>query len=311
MSFLISVPDALRQSVEAATGGRMTVIYDDNGLPSYMYVLPKFRYEDIGFDAELGTGVCTAFLVNGVEVDQIFIGAYQASDLGGYACSLPGREVWRSIDWDAARAACTSKGAGWDMMTVHDWAAVALCCAANGYQPSGNTDHGRYHADHGQFGRRVDGGYPGDSSGIGNILAGTGPDAWRHDGGSAGISDLVGNVWEWLWGAKTIDGRIFAAPDNDVSLAEGSWTDTGVDLVSANPWTSSSVSGTQLTDRILWTYAGIDLEGYLTINTSGERFPLRGGNRIGGGNAGLAALALNYARSASYTSFGFRPRFAL
>src|SRR5690625_428231 len=311
MSFLISVPDALRQSVEAATGGKQTVLYDEHGVPSYMYVLPKFRYEDIGFDAELGTGVCTAFLVDGVEVDQIFLGVYQASNLGGRACSLPGREVWRSINWDNARAACTSKGAGWDMMTVHDWAAVAVWCAANGYEPGGNTNYGRYHADHSQFGRLVTGGYPGVDDGVANILAGTGPDAWRHDGSATGISDLVGNVWEWLWGAKTVDGRLYAATDNDLGVAESSWADTGVDIVEANPWTSSSVNGTQLTDRMLFTYPGIDLQGRLYINTDGERFPFRGGSRNLGGGAGLAALNLADARSNSYTGIGFRPRFVI
>lgn len=34
MSLQISIPDALRQSVEAASGGVNTVLYDDKGYPS-------------------------------------------------------------------------------------------------------------------------------------------------------------------------------------------------------------------------------------------------------------------------------------
>ncbi|MCC5811220.1 MAG: hypothetical protein JJU06_12695 [Ectothiorhodospiraceae bacterium] len=308
---IISTPDALRQSVEAATGGRMTVLYDDHGLPNYMYVIPRFRYEDLGFDSELGSGVVTAFLVDGQQKDEIFIGAYQASRVGDVACSLPGREVWRSINWDDSLAACTTKGEGWHMMTVHEWAAVALFCKANGYEPTGNTDYGRHHDNHHEFGRRSDGGDLGDSSGVGNIFAGTGPDAWRHDGSPTGIADLVGNVWEWLWGAKLQDGRIYAVEDNDTSVDESSWQDTGADLTDANPWTSSDVTGTQLTDRILFTYPGIDLGGRLYVNDEGERFPRRGGSRGNGSDAGLAALSLNDSRSLTYTHTGFRPAFVI
>ena len=63
--------DTLRESVEAATGGKVTVLYDDKGYPSYMNVIPKFKVEDI--DASLGTGVHPAFIVGGVEKSEIFI----------------------------------------------------------------------------------------------------------------------------------------------------------------------------------------------------------------------------------------------
>ena len=34
--------DTLRESVEAATGGKVTVLYDDKGYPSYMNVIVSF-----------------------------------------------------------------------------------------------------------------------------------------------------------------------------------------------------------------------------------------------------------------------------
>ena len=36
MSFVFSIKDNLRASVEAATGGKVTVLYDDVGNPSFM-----------------------------------------------------------------------------------------------------------------------------------------------------------------------------------------------------------------------------------------------------------------------------------
>jgi len=213
------------------------------------------------------------------------------------------------MDWDAFKAACEAKGPGWHMMTGHEWAAVAFWCAANGYQPRGNTNYGRAHDRTLEMGIRQDGGIAGDTSGTARTLTGSGPNQWAHNADPNGIFDLVGNVWEWNDCYKIIDGRIFAAPDNDWTLAEASWTDTGVDIDAANPWTSSAVTGTQLTDRLMVTYAGIDLQGRLYVNTSGERLPLRGGGWFGGSNAGLGALILTAPRSNTSAAFGARPVF--
>ena len=309
---LILVQDPLRQAVEAETGGRMTVLYDAAGNPNYMHVVPRFRYEDLGFDAELGEGDVTAFDTGtGSIKPEIFIGAYQASSDGGNAVSQPFKTPWTGIDWDDSKAACDAMGAGWHMMTVHEWAAVALWCVANGFEPRGNTNHGRAHDATWEVGRRRDGDTypPGDSAGIGNIYAGSGPATWRHNGDLSGIADLVGNAWEWLWGAKIQDGRIHAVADNDTSVAESDWQDTGVDITGAISWTSSSVEGTELTDRILFTYAGIDLKGRLYVNDEGERFARRGGARGTGSNAGLGALSLGSARSETASGIGFRPSY--
>ena len=309
---LILVQDPLRQAVEAETGGRMTVLYDAAGNPNYMHVVPRFRYEDLGFDAELGEGDVTAFDTGtGAIKPEIFIGAYQASSDGGNAVSQPFKEPWVNIDWDDSKAACDAMGAGWHMMTVHEWAAVALWCAANGFEPRGNTNHGRAHDATWEVGRRQDGDTypPGDSDGVGNIYAGSGPATWRHNGDLSGIADLVGNVWEWLWGAKIQDGRIHAVAVNDTSVAESDWQDTGVDITDANPWTSSSVEGTELTDRLMFTYAGLNAQGILDVNADGERFPLRGGTRNVGSDAGLAALRLRNERSSASAFIGFRPSY--
>lgn len=303
------LPDTLRQRVEQESGGKQTVLYDNSGNASVHTIIPKFRYEDLGFDTELGTGVCTAFLHDGVEKDAIFVGSHLGSLVGGKLCSLPRKDPAASIDWDALKSACESKGAGWHMMTGHEWAAVALWCAANGFEPRGNTNYGRAHDRTLETAIRQDGGIAGDTSGTARTLTGSGPNGWAHNAAANGIFDLVGNVWEWQDCFKIIDGRVFAAPDNDWTLAESSWIDTGVDVVAANPWTSSSVTGTQLTDRLLVTYPGISLQGRLYVNSSGERMPRRGGSWGSGGDAGLAALSLDNTRSTTVSYFGGRPVF--
>ncbi len=331
---IIFSPDSLRTQVEAATGGRVTVLYDDQGYPSYMHVVPQFRYEDLGLDSVLGTGVATAFLKNGQEKSEIFIGQYQASLYDGRAVALPGKDPRASIDFDAAKSACTAKGAGWHMMNVHEWAAVALWCKANGFEPRGNTNYGRAHDATHETAVRQDGGQPGVSSGTARTMTGGGPASWRHDGGLAGIADLVGNVWEWQDLLKTVDGQVITTADNAFDAAEGDWAAQGhyfsdesgtprlqetagtlsEDSISSDPWTSlQKISGyteSQLLQRLLVSPATeTAVQGRFYIRTQGERLPVRGGNWSGGSYAGLGALYLSTPRSNTSTYFGFRPAF--
>ena len=142
MSFTISVPDALRQSVEAASGGRQTVLYDDLNYPSIMSVIPAFNVETI--DTDLGTGLHPAFSVNGTAKSELFIATFKAYVHGGRALSLPGYDPTTGYNFDQSKGYCTAKGGNWHMMTNWESAALALYCIKNG-QPRGNTDYGRHH----------------------------------------------------------------------------------------------------------------------------------------------------------------------
>src|SRR5690606_12542231 len=123
MAFVFSIKDSYRQAVEAATGGRNTVMYDDRGYPSIMVAIPQFRLSDIF--PEWPNVVHPAFIVNGVEKSEIWISKYQNVVYDGRAYSLPGQDPRTSITFDAARAACFAKGPGWHLMTNAEWAAVA------------------------------------------------------------------------------------------------------------------------------------------------------------------------------------------
>lgn len=327
-------PDSLRASVEAASGGHNTVIYDDKGYPSYMVRIPKFRYEDLGMDSEFGTGVVTAFLKGGEELSEILIGQYQASVYDGRACSLPGKDPATGIDFDDSRAACENKGPGWHMMNRHEWAAIALWCMANGFEPRGNTDYGRAHDAHHEIGVKTDGtSSPGvDSSGQNRTYTGSGPASWRHNNGIAGIADLVGNVREWTDQLKIDDGRIICTEDNQFDADESSWTkqdsyfsnesgspqlqneagtvnDEGIGTTWANVYNARGYSESQLLQRLLVSPAGIEPQGSLYLCTEGERMPRCGGAWRSGSNAGLANLRLDYSRGITHSGTGFRPAF--
>ncbi|AYN89406.1 hypothetical protein EAH50_09280 [Escherichia coli] len=338
------IKDANRYAVERASGGRQTVLYDDLGNPSVMNIIPIFRYEDLGYSEDMGTGVVSCFDVGtGTNKSEIFIGAFQSSLVGSRAVSLPRTGPATFVNFDTAKGYCANKGAGWHLMTMHEWAAISLWCMANGFEPRGNTNFGRAHDRYVERGRRMDGGLPGDTAGTPRVHAGSGPDAWRHNNSPWGISDLVGNVWEWLDGFKLQDGQIIASTFN--TQAEASWaaqaayfdatqttggaprlSDAVVNRLGAigdNTTDGYSASGNfdvmektgtyvsnQLLKRLLVEPSTVLPKGRVYMRNFGERLPYRGGAWDYGINAGLAALACIASRDFARTSIGFRLAFA-
>ncbi len=215
MTVTISMPDTLRQSVEAASGGANTVLYDSKGYPSIMCVVPRFNVEDI--DPTLGTGTHPAFIVSGTQKSEIFVGKYQARIHDNHALSLPSQDPSVSINFDNANARCAAKGPGWHMMTNAEWMAVSLWCWKRGFMPRGNTNFGRDFAQTYETGRRQDGLAPGLAEGNARTLTGSGPVSWYHDNTPAGITDLCGNVWEWVRGMRMVNGEIQIIPDNNAA----------------------------------------------------------------------------------------------
>lgn len=304
------IVDQLRASVEAASGGRMTVLYTAKGAPCHMHVFPAFNLEDVAPGGELGTGLHPAFLFDGQPASEIFVGAYQASMMGTEAVSLPMADPRAAINFDNARNLCKANGPGWDMMSNLDWAAIALWCMANGYEPLGNTNAGRHHTNKWEAGRRQDGLAPG-SNGATRTLTGSGPASWAHDGTPAGIHDLVGNLWEWVTGISLQDGRVWLAPDNGLT-EEAQYIDTGFDLASATDWASHSSDGaSDLVKQSLVAPAtsALSPRGTANVNTSGLRRVYRGGSESSAGQAGLGAVNASVNPGGSYPGIGFRLRF--
>ena len=241
--------DVLFNSVLAATGGKVYVKYNSNGDPLYMVRIPKFNLEDI--DPALGIGPHPAFVVNGVIKNEIFIGAYQAIFEKGCAISIPGQSPKVSITFDQAKAACVANGPGFHLMTNWEWAAVALWCLKNAFQPRGNTNYLKSHE------APYETGTPAPDNPTAKTLGGSGPVSWRHDNTISGIADLVGNVWEWQDGFKIVDGKIYMSADNDFNLAEASWPNlTGAQLVfpataaTESRWRAMTTAFGSLTDAV-------------------------------------------------------------
>ena len=218
MATIIS-KDALRSSIEAATGGLCTVLYDALGHPNIMRRVPKFRIEDVYPDLGL-TGTFPAFIVNGVEKSELFISVYANVLVDNVGVSLPGLDPAGNMTFDQAVAYCANKGPGWHLMSNAEWAALQALALKTGFQPRGNTYWGLDYELKYETGTLA----PGaavlgvrDDSKHGRTLTGSGPLSWRHDNSAAGIADLNGNVWEWTSGLRLNAGEIQIIPDNDVA----------------------------------------------------------------------------------------------
>lgn len=337
-----TILDAERYALERATGGRQTIIRDSAGNANAMFVLPRFSYADLGMTADMGTGDVTAFDVGtGSIKGEIFIGAYLASGSG--AVSAPRQDPRTSLDHTAARNACSAKGAGWHLMTAHEWAAIALWCMANGYEPIGNTNWGRSHAKTWMVGDRADNRAPGDAAGSGRTQTSSMGSEATHTRTLGGIADLVGNTWEWQDGFLLQDGRFKLSSHN--TQAEVDWafanafldasTPTGGSAILSNEvnnrlgaigdnanagnstnveWRAMTKSGSYVSNRalkrLLLEPAGALPQGRIYMRNFGERLPCRGGAWNDGASAGLAALSLFDSRAGANTSIGFRPAFA-
>ncbi len=337
-----TILDAERYALERATGGSQTIIRDSAGNANAMFVLPRFSYADLGMTADMGTGDVTAFdFGSGSIKSEIFIGAYLASGSG--AVSAPRQDPRASLDHTAARNACSAKGAGWHLMTAHEWAAIALWCMANGYEPIGNTNWGRSHAQTRMVGDRADNRAPGDAAGTGRTQTGSMGSEATHTRTLGGIADLVGNVWEWQDGLLLQDGRFKISAYNTQAEIDWAFVDAYLDASSliggsailssaitnrlgalgdnANAGNSASVDWRSMTKaggyvslqalrRLLVEPASVLPQGRIYMRNFGERLPCRGGDWSYGAHAGLAALLLYNSRVYTSTAFGFRPAFA-
>lgn len=271
MPFTFSMKDTYRQAVEAASGGKQTVLYDDKGNPSIMNIIPKLTYKAIGLGSS--ETALPAFIVNGVEKSEVFLGTYPAYVHDGRAYSLPDQVPKVYTNHDQAVAYCRAKGSGWHCMTNAEYAAIALWCKANGYYPRGNNNYGSDHSAPHETCRPATKG----SDGRTNLgITGSGPCSWTHDGTPSGIYGLNGDEWEWCIGLRTNNGEIQIIPNNDAALNSMDLTPNSAQWRAILEDGTLVAPGTANTIKVEPTSAGSGAIRYtktVQFTTSGDQWP--------------------------------------
>lgn len=338
--------DDLKLSIEALSGGKNTVLFDDLGMPSVMVPFPKLKMSDL--IAGGSENIHPAFSVDGVEKSVIYVSKYQNIVLNERGYSLPMRDPRASLNFDQAVAYCRNKGKGWSLTPYSLWSAIALWCRKNGTMPRGNNNYGADHA----YGHEK--GVPTyyESGKIARCATGSGPNTWNHNWMPDGIADLNGNVWEWCAGMRLMNGEIQIIPYANCMAADASmgasstlWKAIAADGTLVEPGTAGTlkynyVSGHiqltsgDITPEDTWrgdTYQNMTLDSALTVpeiakalliypdepggdyggdghymNNSGERLPICGGYWPDTSNAGVFSVHRLIPRSSSNASIGFR-----
>ena len=182
------------------------ILVDEKGVPSVMVKIPKMTYKQLGINGS--DAVHPAFIVNGKEVEAIYVSKFGNSMVDGCAASLPGVDPTAKIPYYDAMAACTNKGKGWHLMTKAEFALIAQWCAKNGFLPYGNNLDGKdYREDL----------YKAIPAADGHTATGTGPVTWYHDKTLGGIADLNGNTSNWMGGIRLFYGELQLLPNNDAA----------------------------------------------------------------------------------------------
>jgi hypothetical protein len=298
----VYIQDTLRKTVEKQTEGAVTVLYDETGIPSFMLRVPCFKVETI--DSSLGRGVHPAFVMNGKEVEEIFIGQVNATIIEGRAYSIPGEQATRNVNFDEARESCTKKGKGWHLLNNWEYAALVMYLVK-----SRNRYFEKAWWDWIDGLKIVDGELftPGDNN----------FELPEQDWPSLGV------FFDALKGRPILSKEIthYSEPDPKGADDDRDYDYTRLGCLSqleysVSPETKehdfSNTELEKLAQMLIHPSATpvlAETDDAIWVRNYGERVPFRGGGWHYGASAGLAALHLNYRRAFSHYGVGCRPAF--
>lgn len=237
-----------------------------------------------------------AFMRNGKEIDQFYLGAYEAyAETAGVAGSANAKSPWVNVTYDQALAACLARNKGnmdgFHLQTIYERSAVVMLCMIE-KGPDVQTVIGA-----------------GNSNSSGRVNTGTTNAVYRQ------FHELWANVWEWVDGLMTDnDGAEVRIFDNQ---GYGEYVDTGVTLPAGSALGIQAVSdekGDRFDLSDVFVPSAVSgaagptatyKDGYWHA-VGAQRNLFVGGDYGNGAKCGLFAWNSASAPSYSYASLGFR-----
>lgn len=263
--------DDFKLAIEALSGGKNTVIFDNMEMPSVMVPFPKLKMSDLISGGS--QNIHPAFSVGGAEKGVMYASKFQNIVLNDRAYSLPLKDPKTSVNFDQANTYCRNKGSGWGLTPYALWCAIALWCRKNGTMPRGNNNYGCDHAYSHEKG--VPCAYESDGR-IARCLTGSGPASWYHNWMPDGIADLNGNVWEWCAGMRLMDGEIQIIPyansmlvDTSMGASSTLWKAIKADGSLVDPGTAGTLKWDWLSGKIQLTNGSVT---YTTDQGNGGQY---------------------------------------
>lgn len=251
--------DDFKLAIEALSGGKNTVLFDDMGMPSVMVPFAKMKASDVITGGSQNILPC--FSVNGVEKSVVYMSKFANITMKDRAYSLPMRDPRVYVNFDQAVDCCRNKGAGWSLAPLSLWSAIALWSRKNGTMPRGNNNYGcdvSYPHEKG-----VPANYGSDGK-VNRTLTGSGPATWNHNWLPDGVADMTGNINGWLAGARIVNGEIQIIPygnvfDPEVSLSSSStaWKAIAADGSLVEPGTAGTLKYDWVSGKITLTSGAV------------------------------------------------------
>ncbi len=303
----ISAPAASYFNSHPVWGGVQDVTIDGQA----MVKIPKFYVRRATISAGVYSGkqawwisdqpqpgfrLHSAFRNAGVEVDQVYVGKYQASLSGSKLASVSGvtPAVSRSLTQFQADAAArnVSGVTGFMLWSAFQWSAIQWLYLVENATMDSQTKTGQ-----------------------GRVNASSAASVSATDVAQAtyrGIVGLWGNVWQWMDGLKTVNGNVNLW-DQD---GNKSWVSTKARAAASGtiyPTTFMDGQGTgwDLEDVFIGdtgptSNSNATAPDYQYITNTGEYFPFVGGNWSYAATAGLWCVLVNDSASSTVSNIGAR-----
>lgn len=286
--YILTLGDELKR----LSGGRNEVIWDKKGRPSIVVNIFNDEEARLSYlsnnEAVIANdtthSVHPAFMVDGKHIAGFRVQKFTWCRWQGanYDVSLYNMDPAWSVSLNGAltnvdttnASQANPDGEKMHVMTLAEVAYLTLLCVRNGFQPRGNDSYGKSSQKTDEWGEP--GGYEFGDGKLYETKTGSGPTSWYHDGTIFGIADMRGNLYNWINGAKLMNGKIYIFKDNNAASpnrvkADFDITNVSTDGSDSDKWVSIMPDG---------SYCGAGADGCLGYDYSGDQGDVKPGQIV-------------------------------